>query len=188
MVLTVKKCPRGFTKSFKARLVARGDQQHSQSETYAPVSVLITFRALIIKFIIIGGCLSQADAKQAFLQALIPDGMIIYVQPPKGVAELLGLPKEYESMVWELDKALYGLDNAPRLWYNLLRGTLHEFGYKTDEANQGMYVNRDRTIIASSHVDDLIVWTADEEMMNQFKQQTKDRLKLTFNTVSDYLS
>ena len=56
---------------------------------------------------------SKRDVKGAFLNAEIPEGKIVVVQPPaQWVKWGLVLP----GVTWTLDKAVYGLRESPALW------------------------------------------------------------------------
>ena len=55
---------------------------------------------------------SKHDVKGAFLNAKIPEGKIVIVQPPAPWAKW-GLVKP--GVTWTLDKAVYGLRESPAL-------------------------------------------------------------------------
>jgi hypothetical protein len=72
----------------------------------------------------------QFDVTNAFLNSTINKASgRIYVRLPEGMADL-GLlePGKHTGMVAELDKALYGLKNAPLLWFKEFTKTLRDIG------------------------------------------------------------
>ena len=62
----------------------------------------------------------QYDFDNAFLNADLPSP--VWVHPPPGFPEYDATTGE--RMVWRLRKSLYGLQNAPRLWFNLVNASL----------------------------------------------------------------
>ena len=57
--------------------------------------------------------IGSVDVSGAFMYALLPQHMLVVVQPPKFFVEI-GIAKEGE--LWTLHKAVYGLKVAPRAW------------------------------------------------------------------------
>ena len=56
---------------------------------------------------------SKHDVKGAFLNAKIPEGKIVIVQPPAQWVKWGLVPP---GVTWTLDKAVYGLRESPALW------------------------------------------------------------------------
>eukprot|EP00971_Amphidinium_carterae_P155078 3075199-Amphidinium_carterae.4 len=56
----------------------------------------------------------RGDVKTAFLQGSL-DSRDCYCSPPKDVRNMLGMK---EDEILQLQRAAYGLRNAPRQWYN----------------------------------------------------------------------
>ena len=100
----------------KARLVAQGYDQEERidfDESFAPVARMEAIRLLLAYATFYGFKLYQIDVKCAFLNGVI-DREVCVEQPP-GFEN-----KEFPNHVFKLSKALYGLRQAPRAWYERL--------------------------------------------------------------------
>ena len=107
--------------STKSRLVARGFTQtygEDYIETFAPVAKLHTIRIVLSLAVNLGWGLWQMDVKNAFLQGELEDE--VYMHPPPGLEHLVK-----RGNVLRLKKAIYGLKQSPRAWYNKLSTTLN---------------------------------------------------------------
>ena len=108
----------------KARLVARGFTQVSgidyhDAYLYAPVVRLETFRALISIAALFGLELRQFDVSAAYLHGEIDEE--VYMEPPPGYGS--------SDSVWLLQKGLYGLKQAGRIWHERLKADMEELGF-----------------------------------------------------------
>ena len=104
---------------FKARLVARGFTQTDFSATFSPVIRLSTLRLMLAYFGSKGWVIEQIDITAAFLHADLPKPVFAY--PPPG----MNLPNK----LLRLHKAIYGLKDACRLWYETLAEFLVRMGF-----------------------------------------------------------
>ena len=115
----------GDTLICKARLVAGGHQGPDIQllRTDAPtadniaINLILTFAASL-KWMIQSG-----DNSTAFLSG-VEDVRNLYLRPPKE-----GLPGVNPGDLLELRKGVYGLANAPRLWWRRLRQVLCDLGF-----------------------------------------------------------
>ena len=99
---------------YKARLVIKGYEQTEFGETYAPVARLTTFRILIALAAQLGWKIHQMDVITAFLNPAVND--LVFMALPEGIEWLH--PGAPPGGVCRLKKALYGLKEAPRLWFS----------------------------------------------------------------------
>jgi hypothetical protein len=109
----------------KARLVAQGYSQVEGldfGETFAHVALLGVIRILLAFATSKGFKLYQIDVKNAFLNGVIQEE--VYVRQPPGFENL-----KYPDRVYKLSKALYGIKQAPRVWYARLKTFLLEHEY-----------------------------------------------------------
>jgi len=100
---------------------------------------------------------------------------------------------EDDTIKFELDKALYGLVEAAKLWYDLLTSKLESVGYKRDPYDQCVFnrvVNDGSQSTLCVHADDMMITAASEEHVtnviadieNEFREIT-----VTRGTKHDYL-
>jgi hypothetical protein len=100
----------------------------------------------------------QFDVTNAFLNSTIDKASgRIYVRLPEGMADLgLLKPDKHTSMVAELDKALYGLKNAPLLWFKEFTKTLRDIGLQQSAKKPCIFINEYITILF--YVNDILVF------------------------------
>ena len=86
-------------------------------ETFAPVARLEAIRIFLAFAASKGFKVFQMDVKSAFLNGFIEEE--VYVKQPPGFEN----PK-FPNRVYKLQKALFGLKQAPRAWYDRLKNLL----------------------------------------------------------------
>ena len=104
----------------KARLVAKGYNQEEgidYDETYAPVTRLEAIRILLAYASFMNFKLYQMDVKSTFLNVFIEEKVYVEQSPS---FECFDFPNH----VFKISKALYGLKEAPRAWYERLSNFL----------------------------------------------------------------
>nr|GEW28326.1 hypothetical protein [Tanacetum cinerariifolium] len=110
-----KKDERGIVIRNKARLVAQGHTQEEwidYDEVFAPVARIEAIRLFLAYASFIGFTVYQMDVKSTFLYGTIDEEM--YVMQPFGFQD-----PEFPARVYKVEKAMYGLHQAPRAWYVL---------------------------------------------------------------------
>ncbi|GJZ11594.1 retrovirus-related pol polyprotein from transposon TNT 1-94 [Tanacetum coccineum] len=116
----------GVVSRNKARLVAQGYNQQEgidYDETYAPVARLESIRILLAYAFALDFKLFQMDVKSAFLNSFINEE--VYVAQPPGFIEF-----EKPDHVYKLKKALSGLKQALKAWYDRLKSFRIKHEYK----------------------------------------------------------
>ncbi|GJU17361.1 putative ribonuclease H-like domain-containing protein [Tanacetum coccineum] len=111
-----KKDERGIVVRNKARLVAQGYKQEEgidYDEVFAPVARIEAIRLFLAYASFMNFLVYQMDVKSAFLYGTIEEE--VYVSQPLGFVD----PK-FPEKVYKVEKALYGLHQAPRAWYETL--------------------------------------------------------------------
>nr|GEV20356.1 putative ribonuclease H-like domain-containing protein [Tanacetum cinerariifolium] len=119
-----KKDERGIVVRNKARLVVQGHTQEERidyEEVFAPVARIEAIRLFLAYASFMGFMVYKIDVKSAFLYGTIKEEVYVY-QPP-GFEDPNHLDKVYKVV-----KALYGLHQAPRAWYETLANYLLENG------------------------------------------------------------
>nr|GEV77809.1 hypothetical protein [Tanacetum cinerariifolium] len=135
-----KKDERGLVIRNKARLVAQG---HTQEEgiDYEEVFALVVRIEAIRLFLAYASFMSfmvyQMDVKSAFLYGTIEEE--VYVCQPLGFKDL-----DYLDKVYKVVKALYGLHQAPRAWYETLANYLLENGFQRGKIDQTLFIKKQK--------------------------------------------
>jgi hypothetical protein len=115
----------GVIVKHKARLVAKGYVQQAGidfDEVFTPVAKLDSVRLLLALAVQEGWKEHHIDVKSAFLNGDLKE--VVYVVQPLGFEK-----KGQEHKVYRLNKALYGLRQAPRVRDTKLETTLKRLGF-----------------------------------------------------------
>nr|GEW50447.1 hypothetical protein [Tanacetum cinerariifolium] len=113
-VLKNKKDERGIVIRNKARLVAQGHTQEEgidYDKVFAPVARIEAIRLFLAYASFMGFTVYQMDVKSAFLYGTIDEE--VYVMQPPGFQD-----PEFPTRVYKVEKAMYGLHQALRAWYD----------------------------------------------------------------------
>jgi hypothetical protein len=173
-VFTLKRDGNGDVERFKARLVAKGFKQREgidYEEVFAPVSRYSTLRALLATCAAQDLELHQLDIKTAFLNGELEE--LVYTEQPLGYEEGDG------TKFCRLNRALYGLRQAPRAWHLKLKGELERMGFTAANADPGLFTFKSGNEQASVliYVDDILIASKELETVQRIKQD----LLTTFN-------
>ena len=178
-VLKIKKNAAGEIDKYKAQLVARGFTQIygvDYYETYSPVARLASFRLLMAIAARNGWALDNFDFDQAFLNSILGEDEIIYLEQPPGYKR-----KDREQWVYRLLKSLYGLKQGSKNWYDALHKALLELGFTRSDADHGVFFKRigKDIIILAIHVDDGMVTGNNVAHIKRFKEEINKKYKIT---------
>ena len=80
-----------------------------------------------------------------------------------------------------LQKAIYGLKQAGRKWYDALLRILTDIGFSVSGADPGVFVAHEggHILILAVHVDNCIITESSLESIKDFKMKLNDRYALT---------
>ncbi|GJX35816.1 retrovirus-related pol polyprotein from transposon TNT 1-94 [Tanacetum coccineum] len=120
----------------KARLVAQGHTQEEgidYDEVFAPVARIEAIRLFLAYASFKDFVVYQMDVKSAFLYEKIEEE--VYVCQPLGFEDPYFLDK-----VYKVEKALYGLHQAPRAWYKTLSTYLLENGFHRGQIDKTLFI------------------------------------------------
>jgi Reverse transcriptase (RNA-dependent DNA polymerase)/GAG-pre-integrase domain len=178
-VLRIKKNAAGEIDKYKARLVARGFTQIYRVdyyETYSPVARLASFRLLMAIAARNGWTLNNFDFDQAFLNSILGDDEVIYMEQPPDYQT-----KDRREWVWRLLRSLYGLKQGSKNWYDTLHKAMLELGFTRSEADYGVFFKRvgKDVIIVAVHVDDGMVTGNNVSLIKRFKEDINEKYKIT---------
>lgn len=164
----LKRGPDGKVVRYKARWVVRGFEQLEGLEyhdTFASVVKPMSYKALFALAAAHDLEIEQMDVKTAFLYGTISEE--IYVEQPPEMSD-------GTNRVCRLNRALYGLKQSPRVWYETLSNHLGKLGYRPIDSDLSVF-QRGNTFIAV-YVDDLLLIGPNKGDI----QRVKDALSSTF--------
>jgi hypothetical protein len=114
------------------------------------------------------------DVKSAFLNGEIKEE--VYVRQPLGF-----VAAGHEGKVLKLQKALYGLRQAPHAWNTKLDGSLRNLGFKRCASEHGMYTqgSAKSRVVVGVYVDDLIITGANPADIGAFKEELRRLFRMS---------
>lgn len=166
-VLRKKRTADGLLAKYKARLVICGNRDtDTVHETYAPVVDFTIVRLILAIAVQRGWLIHQVDYSNAFLQGDL--NRTVYMEIPKC------FEGDTDGKVCSLMKSLYGLREAPRIWYKLLSKELCEIGLKPLPSAPCVFIGDD--VIVLCYVDDLLLIASSEKKLAELKSKLSSRL------------
>ncbi|GKB40129.1 retrovirus-related pol polyprotein from transposon TNT 1-94 [Tanacetum coccineum] len=135
-----KKDDRGIVVRNKARLVAQGYTQEEgidYDEVFAPIARIEAIKLFLAYASFMGFIVYQMDVKSAFLYGTIEEE--VYVCQPPGFED-----PQFPDKVYKVEKALYGLHQAPRAWYETLSTYLLENGFRRGIIDKTLFIKKDK--------------------------------------------
>ena len=156
----------------KARLVARGFEEYGKIlETEAPTCAPETLKICIAKILQEGWAVRSLDVRAAYLQG---DRITreVYIRPPE---------EAHTSGIWKLKKAVYGLKDAARAWYQSVLGHVRALGGLPSKLEPTIFRwlnERGRLIgVMCTHVDDFF-YGGNELFTRSVIGKLKERLEV----------
>ncbi|GKB72783.1 putative ribonuclease H-like domain-containing protein [Tanacetum coccineum] len=161
----------------KARLVAQGHRQEEgidYEEVFAPVARIKAIRLFLAYASFMGFLVYQMDVKSAFLYGTIEEE--VYVTQPLGFKD-----PDHPDKVYKVVKALYGLHQAPRAWYETLANYLLGNGFKRGKIDQTLFIKKQKGDILLVHVyvDDIIFGSTNKDLCTGFEKLIKDKFQMS---------
>ncbi|GJX34656.1 putative ribonuclease H-like domain-containing protein [Tanacetum coccineum] len=172
-----KRDERGTIIKNKARLVAQGYRQEEgvdYDEVFAPVARIEAIRLFLAFASFMGFTVYQMDVKSAFLYGNITEE--VYVKQPPGFED-----PAHPNKVYRVVKALYGLHQAPRAWYERLSTFLLKHGYRRGAIDKTLFIKKDRRdiMLVQVYVDDIIFGSTKSSMVKDFEELMQKEFKMS---------
>ncbi|GKE01816.1 putative ribonuclease H-like domain-containing protein [Tanacetum coccineum] len=172
-----KKDERGIVVRNKARLVAQGHTQEEgidYDEVFAPVARIEAIRLFLAYASFMDFTVYQMDVKSAFLYGTIEEE--VYVCQPLGFED-----PQFPDKVYKVEKALYGLHQAPRAWYETLSTYLLENGYKRGTIDKILFIKKDKhdILLVQVYVDDIIFGSTKKSWCTEFERMMHKRFQMS---------
>nr|GFC06251.1 retrovirus-related Pol polyprotein from transposon TNT 1-94 [Tanacetum cinerariifolium] len=172
-----KKDERGIVIRNKARLVSQGHTQEEgidYEEVFAPVARIEAIRLFLAYASFIGFPVYQMDVKSAFLYGTIEEE--VYVCQPLGFED-----PQHPNKVYKVVKALYGLHQAPRAWYETLDTYLLENRFQRGTIDQTLFIKKEQKdiLLVQIYVDDIIFGATNKALCQSFEKLMKDKFQMS---------
>ncbi|GKC12172.1 putative ribonuclease H-like domain-containing protein, partial [Tanacetum coccineum] len=168
---------RGIVVKNKSRVVAQGHTQEKgidYDEVFAPVARIEAIRLFLAYASFKDFIVYQMDVKSAFLYGKIEEE--VYVCQPPGFED-----PHFPNKVYKVEKALYGLHQAPRAWYETLSTYLLDNGFHRGQIDKTLFIRRhkDDILLVQVYVDDIIFGSTKKEMSIEFEKLMHDKFQMS---------
>ncbi|GJT38115.1 putative ribonuclease H-like domain-containing protein [Tanacetum coccineum] len=152
-----KKDKRGIVVRNKARLVAQGHRQEEgidYDEVFAPVARIEAIKLFLAYASYMDFTVYQMDVKSAFL---------------------------YGTIEQKVEKALYGLHQAPRAWYETLSTHLLENGFRRGTIDKTLFIKKIKNdiLLVQVYVDDIIFGSTKKSLSTEFEKLMHKRFQMS---------
>nr|GEZ34197.1 putative ribonuclease H-like domain-containing protein [Tanacetum cinerariifolium] len=161
----------------KARLVAQGHRQEEgidYTNFFAPVARIMAIRLFLAFASFIGFKVYQMDVKSAFLYGKIAEE--VYVTQPRGFEN-----PDHPKRVYKVVKALYGLHQALRAWYERLSSFLLKHRYRRGSIDQTLFIKKDFNdiMLVQVYVDDIIFGSTRKDWCEEFETLMQSEFEMS---------
>nr|GEX47074.1 hypothetical protein [Tanacetum cinerariifolium] len=114
------------------------------------------------------------DVKNAFLYETIEEE--VYVCQPSGFED-----PDHPDKVYKVVKALYGLHQAPKAWYETLATYLLENGFHRGKIDQTLFIKKKKgdILLVYIYVDDIIFGATNKNLCKSFEKLIKDKFQMS---------
>lgn len=166
----------GSVCSYKARLVAQGFSQKmgiDYDETFSPVVRFESVRTVLSLAAQHGLQVHQMDVSSAFLNGELTEEL--YLNQPDGF-----IVNGKENYVCKLNKAIYGLKQAPKCWNSSLDSYLKLLNFRQSSSDSCIYICMSDGVlcIIAVYVDDLIIACKSLDYLTKIKSSLSARYKM----------
>jgi hypothetical protein len=161
----------------KARLVVKGYSQVKGlnfDKTFALIGRLESIRISLSYATHYDFKHYQIDVKSAFLNG--PIKKKVYVEQPPGFER-----EQYPNHVYKLHKALHGLKQAPRAWYECLRDFLIDNDFRIGKGDSILLTRRmgKDLFLCQIYVNDIIIDSTNKSFCDEFSKIMNDRFEIS---------
>ncbi|GJV56036.1 ribonuclease H-like domain-containing protein [Tanacetum coccineum] len=117
----------------------------------------------------------QMDVKSAFLYGKIEEE--VYVYQPLGFED-----PEFPDRVYKVEKALYGLHQAPRAWYETLSTYLLDNGFQRGQIDKTLFIKRVKSdiLLVQVYVDDIIFGYSKKKLCTEFEKLMHKKFQMSY--------
>nr|GEX03362.1 copia protein [Tanacetum cinerariifolium] len=166
-----KRDQRGIVVRNKARLVAHGHRQEEgkdYDEVFAPVSRIKAIKLFLAYALFMDFTVYQMDVKSPFLYGTIEEE--VYVSQPPSFMD-----PEFPDRVYEVEKALYGLHQAPKAWYETLSTYSLDNGFRKRTIDKTLFIKKIKydILLVQVYVDGIIFGSTNRSLIKRIFRYLK---------------
>nr|GEU57456.1 putative ribonuclease H-like domain-containing protein [Tanacetum cinerariifolium] len=159
----------------------QNEERIDYDEVFKPVARIEAIRLFLAYASFMGFTVYQMDVKSAFFYGTIHEE--VYVMYPPGFQDL-----EFPARVYKVEKAIYGLHQAPRAWYGTLSKYLLTNGFQRGIIDQTLFIRRQRGdfILVQVYVDDIIFGSSNPQLCREFEALMHEKFQMSAMGTSKY--
>ncbi|GJY52746.1 putative ribonuclease H-like domain-containing protein [Tanacetum coccineum] len=164
----------GCTRTRKMKEVSTSRSGIDYDEVFALVVRIEAIRLFLAYASFKDFVVYQMDTKSAFLYGKIEEE--VYVCQPPG----------FPDRVYKVEKALYGLHQAPRAWYETLSTYLLDNGFQRGQIDKTLFIKRVKSdiLLVQVYVDDIIFRSTKKELCTEFEQLMHKKFQMSSMEIS----
>nr|GEU57245.1 hypothetical protein [Tanacetum cinerariifolium] len=148
-------------------------------EFFAPVARIEAIMLFLAYVSFMGFMVYQMNVKSDFLYETVKEEF--YVYQPLGFED-----HDIPDKVYKVVKALYGLHQAPRAWYETLANYILENSFQIDKIDQTLFIKKQKgdILLVQVYVDDIIFGSTNKELCKAFENLMKDKFQMNGKSAS----
>ncbi|GJT52334.1 putative ribonuclease H-like domain-containing protein [Tanacetum coccineum] len=152
----------------------RQEEGIDYDEVFALVDKIEAIRIFLTFASYMGFTVYQMDVKSTFLYGTIKEE--VYVHQPSGFVD-----PAHPNKVYKVIKALYGLHQAPRAWYETLSSFLMENGFRRGTIDKTLFIKKKKSdiMLVQVYVDDIIFGSTKQSMCTEFEDCMHKRFQMS---------
>ncbi|GJR74742.1 putative ribonuclease H-like domain-containing protein [Tanacetum coccineum] len=172
-----KKDKRGIVIRNKARLVTQGYTQEEgidYDKVFAPIARIEAIRLFLAYASFKDFMVYQMDVKSSFLYGKIEEE--VYVCQPLEFED-----PDFPDRVYKVEKALYGLHQAHKAWYETLSTYLLDNEFQRGKIDKNLFIKRYKgnILLVQVYVDDIIFGSTKKELCNAFEKLMHEKFQMS---------
>nr|GEU52866.1 putative ribonuclease H-like domain-containing protein [Tanacetum cinerariifolium] len=143
-------------------------------EVFALIARIEAIRLFLAYASFMGFMVYQMDVKSVFLYGTIEEE--VYVCQPLGFED-----PDHPDKVYKAVKALYGLHQALRAWYETFANYLLGNSFQREKIDQTLVINRQKgdILLVQIYVDDIIFGATNKDLCKSFEKLIKDKFQMS---------
>ncbi|GKA78961.1 putative ribonuclease H-like domain-containing protein, partial [Tanacetum coccineum] len=170
------KLDKGYAERASTIQVARNYTQEEgidYDKVFAPVARIEAIRLFLAYASFKDFMVYQMDVKSIFLYGKIKKE--VYVCQPPGFED-----PDFLDRVYKVEKALYGLHQAPKAWYETLSTYLLDNEFQRGKFNKNLFIKRHKgdILLDQVYVDDIIFGSTKKELCNAFEKLMHEKFQM----------
>ncbi|GKB97836.1 putative ribonuclease H-like domain-containing protein, partial [Tanacetum coccineum] len=144
------------------------------NKVFAPVARIEAIRLFLAYASFKDFVVYQMDVKSVFLYGKIEEE--VYVCQPPGFED-----PDFPDRVYKVEKALYGLHQAPRAWYETLSTYMLDNGFQRGTIDKTLFIKRHKgdILLVQVYVDDIIFGSTKKELCIAFEKLMHEKFQMS---------